>query len=505
MSHAHSHSFDGDNSAGNLKKTFIRFLVSIFIVLTVPFILNYFSSDKVETLRQNNPQVEYNNNLSYYRGKVESVFEEKPADGNVSNADGFINQEMEIKPLEGPEKDSKLSIVKQVNGNDDRQKFREGDEVVLIRDSNSSQIEYSVLEKYRLNSLFLVFLVFLVGILILVGLKGINSFLGLIFSITVLITFLIPQLLSGGNLILTTFVTGLLIMAVSLYLSHGFTKRTTLTLIASTITITIATLISIVAVNFVGLSGTASDDAFQLQFAGIGAISFRGLLLAGIIIGCMGVLDDVTTAQASAIEQILTENPKITPKKLYARGLTIGKDHLVSMVNTLGLAYVGASLPLLIFFNIYNTSPIWVTLNSEVIAEEIVRTLMGSLSLLLAVPVITVLSAYFLKPKVELKSKDLKVQMVDSEDLNLSKNNTKSSKKKFNLKTLFSSFKKTDKKPKKEKPQKSNENKKEDVGGIESERSSKIEQESDSKNEQEIEKEVEKEEPPKPKKKTVQL
>jgi uncharacterized membrane protein len=118
-------------------------------------------------------------------------------------------------------------------------------------------------------------------------------------------------------------------------------------------------------------------------------------LLGGIIIGALGVLDDITTGQVAAVEEIHSANPKLPFKELYVRGISVGQEHIASLVNTLVLAYVGASFPLFLLLTINNEVPLWVRFNNEGIAEEVVRTLVGSTALIFAVPIATFLAAFF--------------------------------------------------------------------------------------------------------------
>ena len=126
-------------------------------------------------------------------------------------------------------------------------------------------------------------------------------------------------------------------------------------------------------------------------------IDLKGLLLGGIIIGALGVLDDVTTGAAAAVDEIYKANPAFTFTELYQRGLSVGREHITSLVNTLALAYIGASFPLLLLFTTNAAQPLWVALNAENIVEEVIRTLVGSTTLILAVPITTALMAYTLK------------------------------------------------------------------------------------------------------------
>jgi uncharacterized membrane protein len=148
------------------------------------------------------------------------------------------------------------------------------------------------------------------------------------------------------------------------------------------------------------LFGLGSEEAIYLQLVPLEQLNLQGLLLGGIILGALGVLDDITTAQSAAVDELRKANPALGARELYRRGLSVGTEHITSLVNTLFLAYAGASLPLFILFTIYNDMPLWVTLNSEFIAEEIVRTVVGSVALILAVPITTAAAAaIFSRPR----------------------------------------------------------------------------------------------------------
>ena len=153
--------------------------------------------------------------------------------------------------------------------------------------------------------------------------------------------------------------------------------------------------------------GVGSEDTFYLASIANTDLDLRGILLAGVIIGMLGVLDDVAVSQAATIDEIKRANPSTKFKKLYRAGMSVGRDHIASLVNTLALAYVGSSLPLflLLYINSANV-PIWVTLNSEFIAQELVRTLSGSIAIILAVPITSLIAAkvfdnYIHKPRVK--------------------------------------------------------------------------------------------------------
>jgi len=260
-------------------------------------------------------------------------------------------------------------------------------------------ILYLIGDDYRINALWIAFGIFVLLLLIFSGLKGIMSLAGLIFSILILVCFTIPQIVAGQNPLLISVISAFIIAFISIYLSHGFKQRTTIAVISTCITITIAIGLAYVFTSITKLTGMGSEEAFQLSIWGpLSSIDFRGLLLGGIIIGALGVLDDVTTTQSAAIDEISKANKSLSYQELYKRGASIGREHITSLVNTLALAYVGASLPLLLIF-IANPRPIWAIINSQMISEEIIRTLVGSIALILAVPITTTLAAYWFSKK----------------------------------------------------------------------------------------------------------
>ena len=147
------------------------------------------------------------------------------------------------------------------------------------------------------------------------------------------------------------------------------------------------------------LLGLGSEQAFYLQFGSLETVNLQGLLLGGIILGALGVLDDVATTQSATVEELKRANPNLSFQELYRGGSSVGREHITSLVNTLFLAYAGASLPVFLFFLTKKPQPRGGTLNTEFIAEEVIRTLVGSISLILAVPITTLLAAYYFSKK----------------------------------------------------------------------------------------------------------
>ncbi|MEA3249625.1 MAG: YibE/F family protein [Patescibacteria group bacterium] len=275
-----------------------------------------------------------------------------------------------------------------------------GDKVVVGRSPAAGEEGWFILDNYRIPAAALVFLVFLVLAVIFGRLKGITATIGLLFSVGVLALYVVPSILDGKNPLIVSLIGALAIAVFSLFLAHGFNRRTGIALLATLATLAIAAVLAVAFVSLARLTGFGSEEAFYLKL-GLGEINLRGLLLGGIILGALGVLDDITTTQVAAVDQIRKANPKLSVRELYRRGNSVGVEHIASMINTLALAYLGASLPLFLLFAANRYQPFWVILNSQIIMEEVIRTLVGSSALICAVPISTLLAAYMLKKESE--------------------------------------------------------------------------------------------------------
>lgn len=281
-----------------------------------------------------------------------------------------------------------------------RSRVNVGDEVVVAAIGQPDGEQYFLADHFRLSGLVPILAFFFALVLFLGRKKGLGSLAGLAFSVCVISFYLVPRLLAGENPLQVGIISSLAIASVSIYLAHGFNSRTSVALLGTIITIGLSGVFAVASVRFAGLFGLGSEDALYLQqLPGLTGLDFGGLLLGGIMIGVLGVLDDITTVQSAAVEELKRANPQLSLQELYKRGTSVGREHITSLVNTLFLAYAGSSLLLFLFFYADRSTPLWVTLNSEFIAEELVRTLVGSVALILAVPITTALAAFFFSRK----------------------------------------------------------------------------------------------------------
>ncbi|WP_328720608.1 YibE/F family protein [Streptomyces sp. NBC_00247] len=318
-----------------------------------------------------------------------------PATGATSTGGG---------PAVTEDGDCKKATIEVTSGNDKGRTFaeivqpeasrqlREGQGVVLAYAPDAPHdLQYSVTDVDRKLPMALLAGIFAVAVVVVGRFKGVMALVALAVSFAVLTLFILPAILQGSNPLLVAVVGASAIMLIALYTCHGVTARTSVAVIGTLISLVLIGLLGSVFIGWAGLTGN-TDDNTGLIHGLYPDIDMSGLLLAGVIIGSLGVLDDVTVTQTSAVWELHQANPTMGARGLYRAGIRIGRDHIASVVNTLVLAYAGAALPLLLLFSIAQSS-VGTVANSELVAEEIVRTLVGSIGLVASVPVTTVLAA----------------------------------------------------------------------------------------------------------------
>ena len=266
-----------------------------------------------------------------------------------------------------------------------------GDRVVLGHQPNAPDLQYVFLERDRRSPLFLLAALFIAAVVILGRWKGVSALLGLAATFVIVFVFVVPAILDGGDPLLVSMTGSVAIAFCALYLSHGINEQTTVALLGTLGGLLVAALLATVFMGLATLTGLASEEALVLSAVG-SDIDLRGLVLGGMLIGALGAIDDVTVTQTAAVSELRSADPRMPRSRLFRGGMRIGRDHVASTVNTLALAYVGASMPLLILFILSDQSA-GIIANGEIVATEIVRTLVGSIGLVAAVPITTWLAA----------------------------------------------------------------------------------------------------------------
>ncbi|MBU4256954.1 YibE/F family protein [Patescibacteria group bacterium] len=333
---------------------------------------------------------------AFFKAEVIEITEQKTTilpDGAETEQQNLI-----LRGLEGAFKDKEINFngigeIDVINKNI----YRVGDRVLAVASFDAEgNAAYYITDYVRTKGLWWLAIAFALTLIVVGRGKGARSLLALALTFLVIIKYIIPQILAGTSPLIITLIGSIIILLIIIYATEGFCARSHIAFISILFSLIIAILLSWFFVSLTKLTGVTSEEASFLLYIGEQAVNFKGLLLAGIIIGALGVLDDVVISQVAAVEQIAIANSGFRSKELFKRAYKVGVSHIASMTNTLFLAYAGVSLPLLIVF-ISGTSAFssWgQVVNNEQIATEIVRTLAGSIGLILSVPIATFIAAW---------------------------------------------------------------------------------------------------------------
>ncbi|UIX32671.1 YibE/F family protein [Streptomyces sp. GQFP] len=275
---------------------------------------------------------------------------------------------------------------------DQSRQLHQGEKVVVAYEPSAPKdLQYSVTDVNRRLPMALLAGIFALAVVVVGRMRGVMALVALAVSFMVLTFFILPAILQGSNPLVVAVIGASAIMLIALYMCHGLSARTSVAVLGTLISLVLIGVLGSGFIDWAALTGN-TDDNTGLIHGLYPSIDMSGLLLAGVIIGSLGVLDDVTVTQTSAVWELHAANPTMGWRGLYRAGIRIGRDHIASVVNTLVLAYAGAALPLLLLFSIAQSS-VGTVANSELVAEEIVRTLVGSIGLVASVPVTTLLAA----------------------------------------------------------------------------------------------------------------
>lgn len=278
---------------------------------------------------------------------------------------------------------------------DSRTEFGVGDRLVLSTNPDAPpEFRYTFADRDRRPSLLALAGLFALAVVVLGRVRGLLALAGLGASLLVLGIYTLPALLDGRSPLPVSLVTASLIAIVALYLAHGAGPMTAVALLGTVGALALTTVLGLAFIELARFSGFAEETAFYLEAFG-GRLDVRGLLLAGVVIGALGALDDMTVTQSSVVWELRAASAELSGRELYRSAMRVGRDHVASTVNTLVLAYAGASLPLLLLFVISRQS-LGTVANSEIVATEIVRTLVGSIGLVASVPLTTWLAVRLL-------------------------------------------------------------------------------------------------------------
>lgn len=248
----------------------------------------------------------------------------------------------------------------------------------------------------RKDALIALVLIFIIAVVAFGGWQGVRSLVALGASFFAIFYILMPGILNGWNPLFASIAVATGVLFAAIFFTHGFNRESVVAYVGTMISVVLTGLFAMFAVEITSLSGFAAEESVYLNFNTQGALDFTALLLGAIIIGVLGVLDDIAVTQAAVVTELFNSNNSLTKKEVYFKAIRVGREHVGALVNTLVLAYTGASLPLLLFFYL-SPAGFAASVNSELFATEIVRTIVGSIGLILAVPIVTFLAVVFLK------------------------------------------------------------------------------------------------------------
>lgn len=324
-----------------------------------------------------------------YRAQVESVEAARcPAPGQT----GCVRARASLD--EGP--DAGRTVAFSIGGLGQNELVDPGDRVLLTRtelppDAPNAIDPYNLSGFERQTPLLLLTAGFVAIVLLLARWRGARALIGLGASLVIVAKFVVPAILDGKAPVLVAIVGALAVMFVTVSLAHGLGPQSMAAMLGTAGSLALIVGLAWLAASAANLTGLATDES-ALLLVGQDELSLQGLVLAGFIIGALGVLDDVTVSQASTVMALRRANAALGVKRLYLEALTVGRDHVAATVNTLVLAYLGASLPIVLLFSLAGTT-FGEAVNAEAVAQEIVGTLVGSIGLVAAVPVTTALAA----------------------------------------------------------------------------------------------------------------
>lgn len=264
-----------------------------------------------------------------------------------------------------------------------------GDDVVLLAAETPDGVVFSIVDHQRSTGLWAVAAAFVLALVAFGRWRGLTALAGLGVTFAVLLLFVVPAILAGEAPLLVAIVGSAAIMLTVLYLTHGFSAATSVAVLGTLASLTLTGVLSALAVSALHLTGVTDDISASV---GMQQVNTEGLLLAGIVIGTLGVLDDVTVTQAVTVGELARANPALTARDLYRAASRVGRAHIASVVNTIILAYAGSSLPLLILI-VGADNALGDVLTDQVVAQELVRSAVATLGLIAAVPVTTALAS----------------------------------------------------------------------------------------------------------------
>ncbi len=317
----------------------------------------------------------------------------------ITNFDNreYLSQDLQVEITSGSIKNRIVTVETSYTPKFSNTKYKQGDRLLIgYINGGANNENFYVISYNRSTPLLLLITIFLVISVLVAKKKSIYSLLGMSMSILILTLFILPAIVNGSNPLVVSILGMLVMVPILFYVSHGVNKKTTSAVLGTAITLTLTALLAVIFVKLMRLTGLTNGEVETLLYLKEGNFDMQGVLLAGILMGALGVIDDVSMTQASVVEEFHRHEKTLSRKEIFHKAMNVGRDHIASVINTLILVYVGGSLTTLLLFTEF-PRPIKVLMNSEVVLIPIVIALIGSIGLILAIPSTTLLAIMMTK------------------------------------------------------------------------------------------------------------
>jgi len=358
---------------------------------------------------------------------VEPEYEEEMEFVNLTER-GTVLEAGEVEPVEGQffrvqyvtvridTGNRKGEVVEVENSLSDHQYYdiivEKGQKVVLmLEEYEDGSFKTYISDYYRANYLGYLLILFALLVIAIGRIKGVKALVSLAITVAAVLFVMLPLMLKGWNPILVSVITAVVVTIITMVLVAGLNHKTISAIMGTSFGVIIAGIIAFYVGNKASLSGLSAEEATMLMYIPQGIeFNFRQLLFAGIIMGSLGAAMDIGISIASSIEEIHKANPRLSRGRLFRSGMNVGKDVMGTMVNTLILAYTGTSIPMLLLFMAYETE-LSKVFNLDVIATEVVRSLSGSIGLILTIPITALFASYYSKEQGRKRMRAAKAEM----------------------------------------------------------------------------------------------
>lgn len=384
MSHSH-HSIDNSASNAVPRSALLILIPAAAATLVALFMLWPIGLEEADELDEGEEVT----------GDVIAVMEEECPNGEEGMPTGMVPERcgtVVVELTSGPDEGQEV-ITDMPFGPGAPVDVESGDQVVVVH-LPEGQVDnpYHIIDFERSQALWALAIAFVLAIIAFGRWKGARALVSLTLTFTILLFFVVPGILDGQPPLLVAIVGASAIMLASLYITHGWNRTTTVSVLGTLGALLLTGLMAGAAVNLAQINGIIDSETSLLSMHY--GIDMSGLLLAGILIGALGVIDDVTISQATTVDEVAKASPNYSRRQLFSAGMRVGRAHITSVVNTLVLAYAGAALPLLVLIAA-SAQPVGQVLTSQLIATEIARSVIGTLGLIAAVPMTTAMAAWF--------------------------------------------------------------------------------------------------------------